>query len=47
MGEKRTVIELEVDEIGLSLRYTAIPPPPAGSRKVKGLPARTQRHKVR
>lgn len=24
-GEKRTVIELEVDEIGLSLRYTAVP----------------------
>lgn len=24
-GEKRTVIELEVDEIGLSLRYAAIP----------------------
>lgn len=25
-GEKRTVIELEVDEIGLSLRYTAATP---------------------
>lgn len=34
-GEKRTVIEFEVDEIGLSLRYTAAAP--TGSQVVKAL----------
>jgi single-strand DNA-binding protein len=39
-GEKRTVIELEVDEIGQSLRYTAAAPTSSkGSRPAAGTPA--------
>jgi single-strand DNA-binding protein len=38
-GEKRTVIELEVEEIGLSLKYTAIPREFTKSEPAKAEPA--------
>jgi single-strand DNA-binding protein len=43
-GEKRTVSELEVEEIGPSLRYATVP---VASLKVKDLPVRTQARKMR
>jgi single-strand DNA-binding protein len=41
-GEKRTVIELEVDEIGLSLPRTAIPREPAPHHDAPDTPATTE-----
>jgi single-strand DNA-binding protein len=42
-GEKRTVIELEVEEIGLSLKYTAISRESTKDEPVKGEPVGSER----